>query len=216
VRRQGPSEPGGIRRIHVGSGPNHLLAEWWNVDIRSFRGVDEVMDATIPWPWGNIEAVFGEHFLEHLEPGQALSFLECAAQAMRPGGRLRLSTPSLEWVWRTHLDLSSDCDAAARIAETYRVNRAFRGWGHRFLYSWPMLERLVSGAGFVDIERHGYGESEHAELRGLERHGGFEVVDGWPSVWIVEATRPSEVGSVPLDLVEEIEREFGRYVSSGH
>jgi predicted SAM-dependent methyltransferase len=49
--------PGGTSRVHVGSGPKSLLPDWWNVDIRDFPGVDEVVDATAPWPWTNLEYV---------------------------------------------------------------------------------------------------------------------------------------------------------------
>ena len=38
--RRGPNDPGGIARLHVGCGPKNLMADWWNVDIRSFKGID--------------------------------------------------------------------------------------------------------------------------------------------------------------------------------
>ncbi len=212
--RRGPGVTRGIDRVHVGSGPHNLFADWWNVDVRPFPGVDEVMDATRTWPWRDLSAVYGEHFLEHLDVAGAMAFLEEAARALRPGGVLRLSTPSLEWVWRTHLDPSAGPDVLA--AQTYRANRAFHGWGHRFLYSRPVLVRLLEAAGFSDLTFHAYGESDRDELRGLERHGGFEVVDGFPSVWIVEAVRGEGPAGIDPAIRAEVEHEFGRYVRSGH
>jgi hypothetical protein len=50
ARRLGPNTPLGIRKVHVGCGPHAILPDWWNVDIRSFLGIDEVIDATAPWP----------------------------------------------------------------------------------------------------------------------------------------------------------------------
>jgi predicted SAM-dependent methyltransferase len=214
--RLGPNEPGGLRRIHVGSGPEHLLEDWWNVDVRRFPGVDEVLDATQPWPWSGLEAVYGEHFLEHLPLEGALDFLDQAAAHLRPGGILRLSTPSIEWVWATHLSLDPADDPRRRIAQTYAANRAFHGWGHRFLYSQAMLERLLVSAGFVDLSWHAFGESEVPGLRGLERHGGYTVRDGWPSVWIVEAVRGERVGAIPSEVRAEAEEQFVRYVRGGH
>jgi predicted SAM-dependent methyltransferase len=214
--KPGPNDPGGTRRIHVGCGPKEILPDWWNVDIRAFPGIDEVVDATKPWPWSNVDAVFGEHFLEHLPVEDALTFLELAAANLRPGGVLRLSTPSLEWVWATHFALGTGQTDEARIADTYRANRAFHGWGHRFLFSKPILERLLLGTGFERLTWHAYGESDEPTLRNLERHGGYQVADGWPSVWIVEAVRGAEVQPPPADLRAEVEQEFGRYVRSGH
>jgi predicted SAM-dependent methyltransferase len=214
--RLGPANPAGLRRVHVGCGPHQLLPDWWNVDIRAFPGIDEVVDATKAWPWSGLDAVFGEHFLEHLPAADALAFLELAAANLRPGGVLRLSTPSVEWVWTTHFSLASDVTPERRIADTYRANRAFHGWGHRFLFSRPILERLLHGAGFERLSWHAYGESHDPALRGLERHPGYEVTDGWPSVWIVEAVRGETVHPLSPDLRDEVEREFERYVRAGH
>jgi hypothetical protein len=199
----------------VGCGPKNLMAEWWNVDIRSFKGVDEVADVTAPWPWRQLDYVYGEHFLEHIALEQAVAFLRQARASLRPGGRIRLSTPGLEWVWRTHF--RTDESAANVVADTYRANRAFHGWGHQFLYSKPLLERLLGAVGLSDIRFFAYGESDDPNLRGLERHGAYEIVDGWPNVWNVEATRPAADAPAPAtEFMDEIELEYVRYVRDGH
>ncbi len=191
------------------------MDDWWNVDIRPFRGIDEVADVTAPWPWGDLEYVYGEHFLEHLELDQAVSFLAQARDHLRPGGRIRLSTPGLEWVWRTHF--RPDESAVNVVSDTYRANRAFHGWGHRFLYSRPFLEHLLEATGLSEIQFFAYGESNDPNLRNLERHGSYEIIDTWPNVWNVEATRGvSDASQPPGEFTDEIEREFVRYVRSGH
>ena len=200
----------------MGSGPSNLMPGWWNVDIRPFPGVDEVLDATKRWPWSNLEFVYGEHFLEHLPPDGAMHFLREAARALRPGGTIRLSTPGLEHVWVTHFDASAGRPSQAVIADTYRANRAFHGWGHQFLYSRPMLERALRASGFADLSFHDYGASDISELRDIERHGGWAIVDGWPSVWIVEAVRTTDNPAEDELLAAEIEMEFVRHVRSGH
>jgi predicted SAM-dependent methyltransferase len=213
--RRGPRDPGGIRRIQVGCGPNNLLAAWWNVDIRPFPGIDEVADITRPWPWDGLDYVYGEHLLEHLGPEEAVRFLSEAIRHLRPGGRIRLSTPGLEFVWTTHFSVGSPDDTT--VTDTYRANRAFHGWGHRFLYSKPYLEKVLYATGYTEVAFFSYGESDHPDLRGLERHGKFQVVEGWPSVWNVEAARPM-AGEPSFDdaILEEIEQEFVRYVRAGH
>jgi hypothetical protein len=188
------------------------MADWWNVDIRRFRGIDQVADLTEPWPWRDLDYVYGEHFLEHLTLDGAIQFLTEAAGALRPDGRIRLSTPGLEWVWVTHFDPSGP--ATEMIDSTYRTNRSFYGWGHRFLYSRPMLEHVLRGAGFTDLTFHRFGESDDAALRDLERHGTFDVADGWPSVWIVEAVPGGT--SASAELLAEAEHELERHRRSGH
>jgi hypothetical protein len=213
--RRGPNDPGGIARLHVGCGPKNLMADWWNVDIRSFKGIDEVVDVTAPWPWQNLDYVYGEHFLEHLGLDDAVAFLGQARLRLRPGGRIRLSTPGLEWVWQTHF--KADQDASNVVTDTYRANRAFHGWGHEFLYSRPFLEHLLGAMGLTDVRFFAYGESDDPNLRNLEMHGTYVITDGWPNVWNVEATRPADDAWQPSsEFADEIEREFVRYVRSGH
>jgi predicted SAM-dependent methyltransferase len=159
--------------------------------------------------------VYGEHFIEHLELGGAISFLQNAFKALRPGGKIRLSTPALEWVLATHFDLESK-DDELRVHQTFATNRAFHGWGHQFLYSQPLLKNLVASIGFEDVRFFPYGESNDSRLTNMERHGGFRVSKGFPSVWIVEATRPESNASADGAFLTRCHEEYLRYVASGH
>jgi predicted SAM-dependent methyltransferase len=216
IVRLPPDHPEGIRRVQVGCGPHHIRPDWWNVDILSFDGIDQVMDVTQPWPWEScLEFVYGEHFLEHLSIGDAIEFLTNAGNALVPGGKIRLSTPSLEWVLTTHYRLDRlDGD---KVGETFAINRAFHGWGHNFLYSKAMLNFALSNMGFEHIEFFEFGISRTEALKNLERHGAWSVAGGFPNTWIVEAERGSEASIEATGfLLEEIETKIARYVKGGH
>ena len=216
MERAAPEEAGGLTRVQVGCGPLHLRADWWNTDLRGFEGVDEVMDATKPWRWQDaLDYVYAEHFLEHLSFEDAIAFLTEAGNALKVGGRIRLTTPSLEWVIRTHFAFERS-DVDTRIADTFRINRAFHGWGHAFLYSAPMLRRLLEEIGYHDVEFFGYGQSHDPVLRNLELHGDHSIDFGYPSVWIIEGTRSQG----PIDLSPAFrtyaDQAFGQYMVAGH
>ena len=74
--RLSPQNHNGIKKVQVGCGPHNIMADWWNVDIRPFPGIDQVMDVTKPWPFNGLEYVYGEHFLEHLSLEGAIAFLD--------------------------------------------------------------------------------------------------------------------------------------------
>jgi predicted SAM-dependent methyltransferase len=214
--RRGPSQPDGIRRVNVGCGPEHLLSDWWNIDIRPFAGIDQTVDVAEPWPWRDrLEYVYGEHFLEHLTVSQALNFLVHAGNALELGGRIRLTTPSLEWVLTTHFNLAAR-DPATRLSQTWTINRAFHGWGHQFLYSKEMLLHFITEAGFESPMIWDYGESATLALKNLERHPGWNVSDGYPSVWIAEAVRGAKPIALADDLVRDAEKNYVAYLRSGH
>jgi predicted SAM-dependent methyltransferase len=199
----------------VGCGPHNLLLDWWNVDVRKFPGIDEVCDVTQPWPWENLEYVFGEHFLEHLPLGQALQFLQHAGNGVREGGTIRLSTPNLEWVLLTHFQ-SGRVEPQRRVLDTIKMNRAFHGWGHHFLYTKEILAFVLTEMGFANVTFYSYGESANPDLCHLERHGGFQVYEGRPSVVIVEAQRGPNPIAIPATLAAFLQEHFLRYVASGH
>jgi predicted SAM-dependent methyltransferase len=204
-----------MRRLNVGCGPNHIKKGWWNVDIRPFPGIDEVRDATLPLhDLSPLRYIYCEHFLEHLTLEDAIQFLRNSVQALAPSGRIRLSTPSLEWVLATHFSLLEDKDQRV-VAATLATNRAFHGWGHQFLWSRPMLQTALAAAGFKDISFWPYGKSNNSDLVGLEEHGDYYVYEGWPSVWIAEGARGTDV-TENHEFFAQCESDFNQFVRGGH
>jgi predicted SAM-dependent methyltransferase len=214
--RYSPAHPDGIRRVQVGCGPHHLRPGWWNTDLRNFPDIDDVLDATKPWPWPNrLDYVYAEHFLEHLEIDEAIAFLVEAGRALRPGGRIRISTPSMEWVLRTHFTFLP-ADSPGHFLEAVATNRAFYAWGHRFLYTRGVLQRLLHDVGYEDIRFYRYGESDTPALDGLELHGCEPDVDGYPNQWIAEAERGAKEFEVPDRLLQLLDRELLEHIRPGH
>lgn len=78
------------------------------------------------------------------------------------------------------------------------INRAFRGWGHQFLYNFATLAATLRDAGFRDIVRVSYGESAHNALHGLETHEKNPDFDGLSHILIVEAS--GRGGIAPNDI----------------
>ena len=205
-----------IRRVQVGCGPHHHRAGWWNTDLRPFEGIDGILDACQPWPWQDqLDYIYAEHFLEHLTLENAMDFLCAAGKALKVDGRLRLTTPSLEWVLKTHV-VFDPANGSIPIDDNLRLNRAFHGWGHCFLYSAATLRTLLERLGYVDVQFFEYGASNDPVLRGLELHGEYSFDCGYPSVWIVEAAKST--GGIVLDPTFQsfVEGSFNQYLRGGH
>jgi predicted SAM-dependent methyltransferase len=188
---------------------------WINVDIRPFKGVDRVMDVTREWPFEEVDYIYGEHFIEHLPLKGAITFLAHAGASLKRGGVLRLTTPNLAWVVKTHYRLDRECSTAEKLLQTCATNRAFHGWGHQFLYDKYTLRHILQEVGYSHIVECAYSESEHVALRDVERHGGFSVTDGEPNTLIFEATKTANL-SIPPDMMDLFTDQFLKYVESGH
>ena len=204
----------GPLKLHIGSGRQRLDG-WINIDLAKLPEVDIVHDVTQGLPFSGVRGVFAEHFLEHLEVDDALDFLVAVHRALRPAGRLRLSTPNLDWVWR-HLysltESSGDGDLAAKVLMAMRANRAFYGWRHRFLWNRPLLEMALAAAGFEEVEWCRYGESDAEELRGLEHHERFDDDDQTPHVLVVQARKGCENPTGLKDLRAQLQDHFLAYL----
>jgi len=175
-------------RLHIGSG-NVRLPGWTHVDVQPLPGVDVIADVTrgLGFAAGEAEAVFSEHFLEHLALDDALAFLLEAHRVLAAGGWLRLSTPNLDWVWLTHYRLEGE--PAAKSAAALALNRAFRGWRHQFLWNREILAEALAACGFEALRWPRRGESELPLFRGLEVHDTYGDTEGLPHLLIAEARK---------------------------
>jgi predicted SAM-dependent methyltransferase len=165
-------------KLNVGSSTEYVEG-WVNVDIvRDPGGEILKLDATTSWPFSPdiLAAVNSEHFIEHLSPEGAAAYLGEAFRALRPGAPIRTSTPDLEGMCKAYLEASPEILEEHRShgyqAESHGdiVNNYFYSHGHRHIYDFVTLERLLRAAGFVDIRRASFGESEHQLLAGIDRH----------------------------------------------
>jgi predicted SAM-dependent methyltransferase len=172
---------GGLK-LNVGSGPE-ALAGWTNLDIADLSGDVLTMDATRPWPLpdGSAVAVNSEHFLEHISQEEAAFYFREAHRVLGAGGVIRTSTPDM----RGLIALYSEADP--RMLEAHRkegyaarnhgemFNNYLYEWGHRHIYDLETLTEMLSEAGFEQIERAAFGESNHQLLRGIDTHGMGEL-----------------------------------------
>lgn len=107
-----------------------------------------------------VEWMYSEHFIEHLEPQQAIAWLTEARRILRSGGHIRISTPDLGKYIRAYADAADPFfeihrerlraigmrQPAARPA--WMINQIFYFWGHRWLYDLEELTYAAAAAGF--------------------------------------------------------------------
>ena len=118
-----------IRKLHLGAGEN-VRPDWLNTDLHDYGRPQELvyLDARKPFPLpdASFDLVFSEHMLEHLSYGDGLACLRECRRVLRPKGRIRIATPSLEQLARLyHAELSD-------------VQRRYVRWA---------IESFVPGAG---------------------------------------------------------------------
>jgi SAM-dependent methyltransferase len=176
-----------VRKLQIGAGSNQLPG-WLNTDLRPASAEVCFLDATVRFPFadGVFDYVLSEHQLEHIPWDRGQFMLRECWRVLRPGGRIRIATPSLEVL--AGLVTEHPSEAQRRYVEFISasylgpalptgvagvVNNAFRNWGHQFIYDRPTLLAGLAEAGFIDATFTQPGQSEHEHFRGVEGHGDF-------------------------------------------
>ncbi len=187
-----------VRKLQLGAAEN-IRPGWLNTDLHDYGRAGELvyLDASEPFPLpdASFDFVFSEHMLEHLSYADGLQCLHECRRVLRPGGRIRVATPSLERLVRLFDPELTDLqrryvrwaidsfvpDAGAPLPG-FVVNNFMHAWGHRFVYDRDTLRHALEAAGFVDVEEGRVGE--------LERHLQNEPEFNEYETIVLEARRP--------------------------
>ena len=166
--------------IDVGCGKN-MHQNFYGVDFVWRPGLNLCWDITkgLPIQSNLLGGIYSEHCLEHL------SFFDCMAatrefyRKKKPGAALRIVVPDGELYVRKYLSGEEMPNAEAlRQSTNYLgketesktltqlkddfyapfmvVNQVFYDWGHRYMYDFEILAKILQRAGFRQIEKASY------------------------------------------------------------
>lgn len=159
--------------LNLGCGTQKIPG-FTNIDVEP--GADLVHDVTLGLPFAgdSIEAIYSEHFIEHLTQAQGVALLRECRRVLAPGSILRVATPDLDEIvaryatpeWLGSGLRSHGLEWVQNPCEMLNIN--MREWGHRHLYNETELVRLGEMAGLQCLGRRPLGDSDNAMLRGRE------------------------------------------------
>lgn len=173
-----------MRKLNVGCGPN-VLEGWVNADLHPIDGRVVGFDATQQFPFsdGEFDRIFSEHMIEHVPyAGGAAMLAECY-RTLKPGGRIRISTPSLDFLFNLlrgepapicHEYVKWACAAFSPeepVCPETVINNFVRAWGHTYIHSRNSLGDLMDSLGFENLGLCYVSVSQDPEFRNIENVG---------------------------------------------
>lgn len=154
-------EADGPIRLHLGCGERPVPG-WINVDLAGARA-DLVWDLRRPLPFApaSVDAIFHEHFLEHLPVDDAVESLRTCRDLLRPGGVLRIGVPDFAAHVTSYLgeDPLLDDLRPDRPTRLLALNELLYDYGHRSMWDRETLELTLREVGFADVAACRAGES---------------------------------------------------------
>jgi len=178
------ARPGSAKKLQIGCG-KVLLDGWLNTDIRQDIAGVCYLDATerFPLPDNCLDCVFSEHIIEHIPYQGGEAMLRESLRTLKPGGRIRIATPDLKKLLALYTNQPTESqERYIRWAVNrhmpgiginkpqFVINNFFASWGHQFIYDVETLSNVLNSCGFADITEHSPGQSDEANLRGIESH----------------------------------------------
>jgi predicted SAM-dependent methyltransferase len=134
-------------RLNLGSG---------NVLKEGFQNLDAIFGHRLPdhlrtLQTASVDLVFSEHFIEHLEWGDAVALMRECRRILRPEGVLRFSCPDVRVLIDRYLKGEIREYGGAWLPDTpcAMLNEGQRLWGHLYMYDRDEILRLAQMGGFT-------------------------------------------------------------------
>jgi hypothetical protein len=136
-------------KLNLGCGYNRLEG-WLNLDASPASAADQTMPAhDLDLPAASVTEIRAAQLAEHLGFFKTKYFLSECWRVLEPGGRLLLETPHIEKTFE--IFLAGD-HAVKESALGWVYGSETPGMGHVYCFPAPLLEELLTEAGFA-VER---------------------------------------------------------------
>lgn len=176
------------KKLHIGCGSRPLNG-WLNSNFypRSLKILHLDATQTFPFKDHSFDYIFSEHMIEHITYPQGEAMLKECFRVLKPGGKIRLSTPDFQFLvdlyqaelsphqsaykkWMIEWMNSRSPNEAPFEGGVFIINNFMKDWGHQFIYDEKTLRFALQQAGFSEISGRPLNESPDEVFNKLENH----------------------------------------------
>jgi predicted SAM-dependent methyltransferase len=148
-------------KLHLGCGKRHIPG-FVHIDAVDYPHVDHVatIDNLSFIPDSSVDLIYNCHVLEHFKRRDVRRVLQEWHRVLKPGGILRISVP----------DFAKLCEVYQKYGQLDLVIGALFGRQdylyniHYNVFDFATLKRELESAGFTDVRRYDWRETEHAHI----------------------------------------------------
>ncbi len=170
---------------------NFLPADTLNIPWNSSIFIHDIRKP-LPFSDGSVAAIYASHVLEHLYREEAQRLVKESLRVLAKGGVLRVVVPDLEAIVQEYMGqrpfgtLTAEVERLCRAdrlnqrllmryptpSYPHLLHRIYNSWkdlnSHKWMYDAESLIALFEAAGFIEVRRREYQDSEIEDIRALE------------------------------------------------
>ena len=149
--------------LNVGCGPNSH-PDYINLDYYWHNKIDicwNIEKKPYPLPDASLEGIYTEHCLEHIAFESFQANIAEFYRLLKPGGVLRIVMPDGGLYFELYERRRKGENVHLPHEEGYitamaRINALFRNYGHRFIYDFETVHKILESKGFKEIMKESY------------------------------------------------------------
>lgn len=144
-----------VRRLHLGSGHKRMFGY---LDVDAYvhaQGILPVSHVELPHQTSSVDEILSEHSLEHIGKYEVPLALAEWARVLRPGGRLFMNLPNLEWCMKAWLSTPEEHRWGWQLDTIFGL-QDHPGEYHKTGFTAPRLRQLLADAGFTQMRIDDY------------------------------------------------------------
>jgi predicted SAM-dependent methyltransferase len=149
-----------VIKLHLGCG-KIALPGYINVDIQQTPAATVVADLrALPWPVASVDMIYSCAVIEHFGRHEWTPVLKEWARVLKPGARLRLSTADFEAAIAQYQQAGNLQELLGLLIGGQKDDYDWHG----MIFDFATIRAGMEEAGFVNIERYDWRETELGRL----------------------------------------------------
>jgi len=150
-------------KLHLGCGRKYIPG-FVHVDLQELDHIDyrtSVDDLSFAGD-DSVDLIYSSHVLEHFGRHEYRDVLREWHRVLKPGGVLRIAVPDFEAVVRYYTEKEADIELLLGLVVGGQKEGEFDY--HKMIFDEKLLSRVLREAGFREVQRYDWRETEHADL----------------------------------------------------
>ena len=149
-------------KVNLGCGWRNFGKDWHHVDGGDYDHLDSNDIFNLPYEDSSVDLIYASHVIEYFDREEITSILELWKTKLKTGGKLRLAVPNFEVISKLYSEGHYILDSFLGLLYG-KMDMGKETIYHKTVYDWNSLYNVLLQAGYSDIERWDWRQTDHSQ-----------------------------------------------------